>query len=887
MNATAATDRSSWKTLLSWSGLFCDLRKKPSPWPPPYPCYRGSKLTNSCAIADNSSTRQNFTWLISNIISFGTFLVPKNEKIGMFKNYFTIAWRNFKKDRQFTLLNLLGLSTGLASALLILLWVNDEWQMDKFNQKDSRLYQVLQNWETPRGVETTDNTPGPLANALQAEMPEVEYAVPVIPVSWFDKKGILTYGDTHIEASPQFVGKDYLNVFSYPLLQGDKGNAFPDKSSILISKQLATQLFKKSENVIGKTLTWNQKDFSGVYSISGVFEKPQSSATSQFDVLFDYALFLEKNPNKTSNWGDDDPSTYLVLKKGTSIATFNSKIAGFLKVKNKESKQTLFIQKYSEKYLHNHYENGAPSGGRIQYVKLFSIVAIFILIIACINFMNLSTAKAVGRMKEAGMKKVMGASRMSLIVQYLGESLLMALLSMAIAIFFVYVFLPRFNEITGKQLSLHFDVNLIFVVLIVSLVAGIISGIYPALYLSGFKPAATLKGQLKNSVSELFVRKGLVVFQFAISSIFIISVLVIYKQMQLIQTKNLGYNRDHVIYFDKGGIPSENKEDYAIGGKYEADLESFVDQVRNTPGVVNAANFRHNITNRNGGTTDLSWPGKNPNTNIVFTDLGVGNNFIETMGIEMKEGRTYSGPYPSERSKIIFNELAIERMGLKNPIGKRVRLWGEDREIIGVTKNFNFQSLYENLKPCFFDLAVNQRASKIIVRIKSGQETQTIDRLEKLYKQENQGFAFEYKFLDEDYQALYTSERRVAALSRYFAGLAAVITCLGLFGLATFTAQRRRKEIGIRKVVGATVANIVIMLSTDFLQLVLVAVLIAFPLSWWAMNRWLHDFAYRVNINAGIFLIAAGVTLLITIFTIAFQAVKAAIVNPASSLKAD
>jgi putative ABC transport system permease protein len=805
----------------------------------------------------------------------------------MIRHYFKIAWRSLLKDRQFTFLNLVGLSTGLACTLLIFLWVNDELQVDKFNEKDRQLFQVMQNWETPRGIETNENTPGPLASALAAEMPEVDYAVPVIPVSWFDKKGILTYEDNHVEASQQFVGRDYLNAFSYPLLQGNKKTALGDTHSILISDELARKLFNTNENIIGKTVTWNQKDYSGVYTISGVFAPPPLNATAQFDMLFSYELFLEKNPKKLANWDNNDPATYVILKRGTDILAFTKKIAGLIRARNPQSKQTLFVQKYSDRYLHNHYENGAPAGGRIEYVRLFSIIALFIVIIACINFMNLSTAKAAGRMKEAGVKKVMGARRSSLVAQYLGESLLMAAFAILTAILLVILLLARFNEITGKHLSIHFDAGTISMVLGITLLTGIISGIYPAVYLSGFKPAVTLKGRLKNSVGELLVRKGLVIFQFALSGIFIISVLVIYQQMQLVQTKNLGYNRDHVIYFDKGGMLSDHKEDYAPGGKYETGLESFIEQVRNTPGVINAANFRHSLINRNGGTSDLSWPGKTPNTRMDFTDLGVGYHFIETMGIQMVAGRTYSQAYGSEKSKIIFNELAIERMGIKNPIGKMVHLWGEDREIIGVVKNFNFQSLYENLKPCFFDLTVNQRASKIMVRIMAGQENQTIDRLEKLYKGDNQGFAFEYKFLDADYQALYSSERKVAALSKYFAGLAIIISCLGLFGLATFTAQRRQKEIGIRKVVGATAGNIVVMLSTDFMKPVLIAVLIAFPLSWWAMNQWLDDFAFRVNIGSAVFLIAGGVTLLITVLTISFHAIKAASISPVKSLKTE
>ncbi len=804
----------------------------------------------------------------------------------MLKNSLKIIWRKLRRDSQFSFLNLIGLSSGLACAILILLWVNDEERVGKFNRKDSQLYQVMVNTETPHGVETGENTPGLLAATLARELPEVEYTVPVIPVSWFDRKGILSYGGNHIEASEQFVGRDYFNVFTYPLLHGEIKTILADKHFVLISDDLANKLFHTTENIIGKTVDWNQQDYSGVYQISGIFQKSPQNATERFDILFNYELFLDKNP-KMTDWRNNDPATYLILKKGVDVSAFNNKIKDFIKTRDDKSKRSLFIQKYSDRYLYGRYENGTVSGGRIEYVRLFSIIAVFILIIACVNFMNLSTAKATGRLKETGIKKVMGARRVSLVFQFLGESTMMSFLALITAVLWVFLLLPKFNEITGKHLIIPFDLKIILIIIGITLVTGIIAGSYPAFYLSRFNPSETLRGRLKNSVSELLVRKGLVIFQFALSGIFIISVLVIYRQMRLIQTRNLGYNREHVIYFDKGGILSEKKEDYAEGGKYQTNLKNFIERIRAIPGVVNASNFRHSIVDRNGGTSDISWPGKDPQAKMDITDLGVGYDFIETMGIVMKEGRTYNQAFGAEKSKIIFNELAIERMGLKNPIGKKIHLWGEDREIIGVAKNFNFQSLYENLKPCFFDLTFNQRASKILVRIQAGQETKVIDNIEKLYKEDNQGLSFEYKFLDEDYQSLYASEKRVATLAKYFAGLAIIISCLGLFGLAAFTAQKRQKEIGIRKVIGASVNNIIVMLSTNFIKMVLVALLIAFPLSWWAMSRWLHDFAYHIDIGVAVFLIAGAATILITLLTISFQAIKAATANPVRSLRSE
>jgi putative ABC transport system permease protein len=770
--------------------------------------------------------------------------------------------------------------------MLIYLWVNDELQVDKFNEKDKHLFQVMINMETPDGTQTSDQTPGLLAATLAKEFPEVEYAAAVIPVSWVDKKGILSYQGKQITATNQFAGKDFFKMFSYHFIARTGSQVSVDKSSIVISRDLAMKVFRTTENVSGKTIEWNQQDYSGFYRISGIFENPPVNATMQFDIVFSYDLYLEKNPN-LQKWGNNDPLTYLILKPGTGIDQFNLKIAGLIKTRNDKSKASLFAQRFSDRYLNSHYENGSPNGGRIDYVNLFSVTAIFILVIACINFMNLSTAKAIRRIRQAGVKKILGARRSTLITQFLGESLLLTFISTLIAIAIVLLLLPQFNRITGKQLSIPFNREFILVALGITLVTGIISGIYPAVYFSGFKPVFALKGRTVNSMVELMVRKGLVIFQFTLSVIFIVSVIVVYKQMNLIQTRNLGYHRDNIIYFEKGGMVSENKEDYLPGGKFETSLQTLLLKIEDIPGVANVSNFRHNITNRDGGTYDLSWQGKDPDTRIDFTDLAVGYGFIETTGIKLKEGRSFSKSFVSEKSNIIFNQVAIDIMGLKEPIGKTVSLWGETRQIIGVVENFHFQSLHENLKPCFLDLTINHRAAKIMVKLKAGQEKETIARLDALYQADNKGLPFEYRFLDEDYQALYSSEKKVAVLSKYFAALAIIISCLGLFGLAAFTAQKRQKEIGIRKVVGATTNNVVILLSGDFLKLIGISILIAFPIAWWAMYKWLHGFAYRVDLGMDIFVIAGLSTTLITIFSISFQSIKAALVNPVKSLRAE
>ncbi len=803
----------------------------------------------------------------------------------MIKNYFKLAWRNLIKDKQFSFLNLIGLSTGLACVLLIYLWVNDELSIDKFNKNDGRLYQVLKKNKDGKGaIRVGETTQGLLAQSMAKGLPEVEFATCVKNQR---EPGILSFGDKQIKARIEFAGKGFFKVFSYKLIGGDKNNSLSDISNILLSDETALKLFNTTD-VIGKTVNWNFKDddvdFSNVYKITGVFKAPPSNATDQFDVLFPFDLYAQKNAGGMGDvtfWGSNMVSTYVVLKPGTNANAFNNKIKDFSKAKikslyaDKEMAKwegDLFIQKYSDRYLYNNFVNGAQSGGRIEYVRLFSIIAIFILIIACINFMNLSTAKASRRMKEVGIKKVIGASRGSLIFQYMGESMVMAFFSLMIALVLVILLLPAFKEITGKEISFQLNAASVLSVILITFVTGIVAGSYPAVYLSRFKPVSILTGKLNTSLGESWIRRGLVVFQFSVSVILIVSVLVVYKQMKLIQTTNLGYNKDNVIRF-------------ANDGKLPENLSSFIAEVKNIPGVVNASDIDGNLmgsySHAGGG---ISWEGKDPNLGIEYYGNSVGNDFFETMGLQMAEGRPFAKDF-ADSSSVIFNQAAIKAMGLKNPIGKTVSMWGEKKQIVGIVKDYHFQSLYKKIGPAFFTYSPINPIT--VVKIQSGKEQQAIAGIKALYKKYNAGLDFSYAFLDDDYNALYASEERVSALSKYFAGIAILISCLGLFGLAAFTAQKRQKEIGIRKVVGASISNIAAMLSADFLKLVVVSLLIAIPFSWWAANQWLQSFAYRIRLDAIVFIITAAAIITITLITISIQTIKAAVANPVKSLRTE
>lgn len=550
---------------------------------------------------------------------------------------------------------------------------------------------------------------------------------------------------------------------------------------------------------------------------------------------------------------------------------FDAKITGFLKTKNKNSSGDLFIRKYSDQYLYNSYENGVQAGGRIEYVRLFSIIAIFLLLIACINFMNLSTAKASRRLKEVGIKKAIGAGRKSLILEYLGEAMVMSFLSLLIAVVFVVLFLPEFNQITGKQLSLTPDAGLCVTLIAITLFTGVTAGSYPALYLSGFTPSTILKGKLNTVVGEAWARKGLVVFQFTISIILIVSVLVVYRQVDFIRSKNLGYDRDNILQF-------------ANEGNIRKNMDGVLTEIKRIPGVINASGFNHNLVGNHGGISDadLDWEGKLPGIAIDFANLEVGYDLLEMLDIEMSEGVTFSRDMRPE-SQVIFNEAAIESMKLADPIGKTVKLWGEEKKIVGVTRNFHFESLYERVKPCIFQ--VYPSLSNVVVKIQGGKERETIAQIQKVYQQYNASTPFDYTFWDEYYQALYASEERVSALTRYFAAIAVIISCLGLLGLAAFTAERRIKEIGIRKVLGATSFGIVYLLSKEFTRIVFVSILIATPVSFFVTKQWLDQFAFRIDLEWWYFIVSAFAALLVAGLTVGLQAVRASRVNPVQCLK--
>ena len=779
--------------------------------------------------------------------------------------YLKLALRQFKRNKSSFLINIIGLSTGLTCALLILLWVIDEYETNKFHEFDSQLFQIMEFQEYSGSIGTTISTPGILSAALKEEFPEVLLAS---GMDWHSVNTI-SVGDQNIKRAGRHVSADFLGMFTFPLLAGNASTALAEPSSIVISKSLAEMLFGSVSAAMGQTIRY-EHDVDLI--VTGVLAPIPPRSTLQFDFLLNWDRWLDAN-EWANEWGNNGPHSLVLLREDADPDQFSKKIANFIKERDEDdSNVTLFAKQFSSRYLYGAYENGKPAGGRIEYVRLFSIIAIFILLIAAINFMNLSTAKAVNRAKEVGVKKTIGASRGSLISQYLTESLAVAFFSLALALIIAYLILPQFNLITDKNMTLIPSAGVLLSFIALTTITGVLAGSYPAFYLSGFKPVEVLKGTVRSSLGELWARKGLVVFQFAISVFLITAVMVIYQQVQFIKDKNLGYDKDQIVMFD-------------MSGDLEDSPEAFLNALRNQPGIEEVSSIGHNLVGRNNNTSGLSWRGKDPEQLTLFENMRVNFRALETMGVEMKEGRTFSDNFGTDSSKIILNEAAVAVMGLKDPIGESIRLWDQyDFEIIGVVKDFHFQSLHEPIKPVFFWLRP-QSTWFVMARLEQGNEQLGIQNMKQEWSKVNPGFPFDYWFIDEDYAELYAAENRVASLSKYFAGIAVIISCLGLFGLAMFTAERRRKEIGIRKVLGATSANIIGLITKEFSMLVSLALLIGLPLSYFIMTNWLSRFEFRIDLQLWYFLFAGLLVLVIAWSTVSSQAYRSALANPTDCLR--
>ncbi|MEO1022128.1 MAG: ABC transporter permease [Bacteroidota bacterium] len=783
----------------------------------------------------------------------------------MLKNYIKTAFRNFTRYKSSFLINVSGLSIGLACSFLIFLWVLDELAVDRYHKDPDEIVQIMEHQVYADGISTIESTPGIIARTLKEEYPEFEYAANYAwPTSFLFTKDAESSRNVGL-----YVENDIFLILDFELLYGATEHLLTKPNTVVLSRSMAEKYFG-DVNPIGETLLFENDT---EVTITGVFNDLPAQSTFRFDCLLNYQDWLDIN-EWASDWGNNGPRSIARLAPNTDMDALNQKINTFIKDRVEESHIEVFVYPFAERYLNGSFENRLPAGGRIEYVRLFLIIALFVLVIACINFMNLSTAKAEKRSREVGIRKSIGATRSSLVGQFMGESMLISFFSLFIAIVLVELSLPVFNDITQKSITLDYtNPTLLLLFLGTALLTGLFSGSYPAFFLSSVQAIQTLKGSLKSSWREAFARKGLVIFQFSLSITLIVCTLIIYRQIQYTQTQHLGYTKENLVSFTLEGEVSEQ-------------WGAFYSQLSAIPGIQHISRTAHSFVGRNTNTSKLQWEGKAPGSRILFENFAMDYGLIKTMGIELLEGRTFSEAYGADSSKIIFNEAAIKIMGMEDPIGKTVVLWGDEYEIIGVVKNFHFESFRTELNPMFFRLSPDQ-GWRVVARIQPEDIANTMAQIETLYTSFNPNYPFEYEFMDDRYANLYRSELRIGALSKYLAFFAVFISCLGLFGLSSFMAEQRAKEIGVRKVLGATLQQLLFLLSKDYTKLVFIAIAISIPVSWYVMQIWMDDYAYSSGIEWWVFVIAGCSALCITWLTVSYQSLKAAIVNPVKSLKTE
>lgn len=789
----------------------------------------------------------------------------------MIKSYINIALRNLVKNKIFSFINISGLSLGLTCSVLIALWVQDEYKVDAFHENLNRIYTITSTEYS--GHEITYggyDTPGLLGEELKRVLPEVEYAC---NYGWIEYR-MFGVEDEKVKLPGTFAGVDFFKIFSYPLLLGSKEMALKTPESIAISRKMATTLFGSPELAMDKSIRFeNYRDLK----VTAVFDNLGNNVSEKVEYVINWDFFVERNA-WVKKWHNSGPTTFIRLREHANAEAIKPKLQHFIKDYDKEysdlDRLELSMQPFGEKYLYSNFKDGKVAGGRIEYVQLFSLVAIFILLIACVNFMNLSTARSLKRAKEIGVRKVNGALKSALVSQFMLEAFLFTSIAVVLALVALITLLPQFNLLTGKNIQAPLmDRRFWMGMIALTLITGVISGSYPALLLSSFKPILVMKQNLKTSSTALFFRKGLVVFQFALSMIFIIGMIVISNQVRFIQNKNLGYNKNNLIY-----LP--------LAGNIASNFNTFKLEALKVPGILEISQMSQRPVQLENTTGGVEWEGKAPDTKPVFVQVAVGYDFIKTMKATLIAGRDFSEDF-ADSTNYLINEKALRIIGYKDPIGMPLTFWEVKGTIIGVVKDFHFNSLHVPIEPLVLRLNSGSAWGVALIRTDPEKTSLAVGGLEELHKKLNPDFIFAHQFADEEYAFIYQREQVVKQLSKYFAFLAIFISSLGLLGLVIFTAEQRTKEVGIRKVLGASVSQIATLLSKDFIKLVVVSILLSTPVAYYIMNNWLKGFEYRITIQWWIFIVAAAGAVMMALLTISFQAIKTAMENPVKSLKSE
>lgn len=789
----------------------------------------------------------------------------------MLKNYLKIAWRNLIKSKSFSILNILGLSTGMACSILILLWVQNEVSYDQFHTDSERTYRFI----VSSGDFKTAVSSAGMAPDLRDELSEIES---VVRITKFENVLFNVDDAVYEENNFMYVDDNFLSFFDFPLVQGEKRTVLKDPNTIVLTESMAKKYFGE-QDALGKNIKLNNSEN---WKVTGVLKDLPPNSHFKFDFIAPISTIAADDQNLVNKtWGNFNYYSYFKLNKNvalsnTGVTDLEMKINAIADERLDNETFNFRLQPIENIHLYSDLQLDVAGHGNIQYVNIFFIVALFILVVACINFMNLSTARSAKRAKEVGMRKAIGAQRGQLIGQFLSESILLSFISLILGVGLVFLALPFFNDISGKLLNIDIaDGSFWLGLLAIVLVTGLFSGSYPALYLSGFNTVKVLQGDLKKSGGNLFFRNGLVTVQFIISAVLIVGTGVVYNQLNFIKDKNLGFDKSNMIIVPFRGEMAEKQD--ALSAILQQD-----------PLLNNYSIFSDLPTDLGTGTVDIIWEGKDENDGLVVPDIRMDDRFIELFGIEVLAGRGYSEKFTINDKNLVINEALMKLMGktLDNIIGQQLAFNDIEGQVIGVVKDFHFKPLQYDIEP----LVLRQRdnnARFLAVRTTINQTQASIKALENIYTELNPAFPFSYSFLDADLENLYDGEQQMGMIFNILAILAIFISCLGIYGLSAFMAEQRIKEIGIRKVLGATTLSLVNLLSKDFFKLALLALVIAIPLSWYCLNEWLQVFAYHINISWWMFALAAAAVLLITLITVSYQSIRTANANPVESLRTE
>lgn len=788
----------------------------------------------------------------------------------MIKNYFKIAWRNVLKYKGFSLINTGGLALGMASCLLLMLYVSYHLTFDQQFKDVDRVYIVQNNQPGEGKIYTFSSTPRLAATFIKTEIPEVAEAVRVVD---YGGMGLLTYNNQHLKKAGMFADDGLFNVLSYPFIKGNPQTALKSPDAIVITESLAKALFKNTDP-INKIITRNNQK---PLTVTGVIADPPANSTYRFEYVMPWAQFEAANAwVKTSGWGSNFHRTLVKLKSPSDLSKANRILGGLIARQDPGNKNQLFLYPFSKLHLYGRFQDGKPNGGMIDQLQLFIGLACCLLLIACVNFMNLSTARSEERAKEVGIRKAIGSGRSLLIGQFMTESLILSMLSTVIAVILVTLTLHYFNTLLGIQLMLPFKNPVAWLTLVgIGILTGVIAGSYPAFYLSSFEPIKVLKGLFKGGGSALSLRKILVVVQFSFAVFLITATICIYYQIKYVQDKPIGFNKNNLV-------------ELPVEGTLSTQSAALINELKQAGAITNGTTLSQSITQSGSNTWGVTWPGKSDNQQILFDVLHGGNDFTKTTGLTLLEGREFSSnnALDTARKTVMINETAAKIMHLKNTIGATIK-WGEQpATIIGVYKDFVWGSPYQKIDPMIS--MYNSPGDVISLRLNPTKSiTANIEVINKTLKSINPAFPPHVNFVDSDFEAKFQNEKLLGTLANLFGCLAIIISCLGLFGLAAYAAEQRVKEIGVRKVLGASVLGLTTLLSKDFLKLVLIAIVLAIPVSVYSLTQWLQKFEYRISISWWMLLMAGLATVVIAIATVSYQALRASLANPVKSLRSE